>query len=564
MNFLLRSALCVLAPALLSSCAKTDENPDRNPPTVKLSSPDGKYRTKVGVGVLLEASVENATNPAYSWTMANSEVVARTDSFTFTPTEAGDVLFTFRVEADNGVAEVQAQVTADALVIPEILLNSALIAYSGREFTIVAKTRNAANASFHWRLDGTTVSLSDTCRITPSGTGYRTLSLEARTEDGSDCRESDLLVLPASDLQPSMFFDDGLCRFGFDSREVRLSVPEGKSIALAPVTANIDRNAGFVWQVNGQVEAETGACFVFAPSVRGMHLVEVSAAGASAQVRVECLAPEGIFRRPAVEGSRAKATKVFEYVPAPGQFINFGEGSTLEAARLSVQTRFDAGENGWIASLGAFGGYFVAGFDHSVENVAGRADLKIAGNAFAGSSEPGIVMVMQDENGNGLPDDTWYELKGSEYGKPDTELRVAMTYYRPRSVGGGIPWADNTGNTGSVDYNSYHPHGSFYPAFAGERYMLCGTRLPSNMREDGIESAISYPWGYIDNFGDGSRPRDEFWLEDAVKADGSPANLKYIDFVKIHTAVVGKGSAIGELSTEAGIPEDLNPSPDNK
>ena len=556
MSFLSRSLF--LAIVLLSSCAKTDENPDRKPPTVTLSSPDGKYRVKVGKSVSLEASVENATNPSYSWTTGN-ETVARTTSYTFTPAEAGDVAFTFRVEADNGVAEAQAQVTADALVPPVILLNSVLTTYSGKEFTIVANVENADNATFHWRFDGTTVSMSDTCRITPSGTGYRTLSLEARTEDGSDYRESDVLVLPASELQPSMFFDDGRCRFGFDSREVRLSVPEGKSIALVPVTANIDKEAGFVWKVNGRVEAETGACFVFAPSVKGTHLVEVSAAGVSAQARVECLAPEGAFRRPASEDSRAKATKLFEYVPAPGQFVNFGEGSTLEDARLSVQSKFDAGESGWIASLGAFGGYLVAGFDHSVENVAGRPDLKIAGNPFVGSSEPGIVMVMQDENGNGLPDDTWYELKGSEYGKPDTEPRVAMTYYRPRSAGRGTPWTDNAGNTGSVDYNSYHPHGSFYPAFAGERYTLCGARLPSNMREGGIESAIAYPWGYADNFGDGSRPRDEFWLEDAVKADGSPANLKYIDFVKIHTAVAGKGSAIGELSTETGIPEDLNP-----
>lgn len=47
-------------------------------------------------------------------------------------------------------------------------------------------------------------------------------------------------------------------------------------------------------------------------------------------------------------------------------------------------------------------------------------DFAIEGNAFDGSSEPGIVWVMQDVNGNGLPDDTWYQLKGSEYGKEET------------------------------------------------------------------------------------------------------------------------------------------------
>ena len=71
-------------------------------------------------------------------------------------------------------------------------------------------------------------------------------------------------------------------------------------------------------------------------------------------------------------------------------------------------------------SLGGFGGYVVVGFDHSIDNKVGEYDFGITGNSFAGSSEPGIVWVMQDENGNGLPDDTWYELKGSETGKPET------------------------------------------------------------------------------------------------------------------------------------------------
>ena len=54
------------------------------------------------------------------------------------------------------------------------------------------------------------------------------------------------------------------------------------------------------------------------------------------------------------------------------------------------------------------------GFDHSVEN-SGAYDLAIKGNQFPDWSEPGIVWVMQDENGDGEPNDTWCELKGSLY-----------------------------------------------------------------------------------------------------------------------------------------------------
>lgn len=83
-------------------------------------------------------------------------------------------------------------------------------------------------------------------------------------------------------------------------------------------------------------------------------------------------------------------------------------------------------------SLGGFGGYIVVGFDHSID-ASGGYDLAIVGNSFEGSSEPGIVWVMQDENGDGLPNDTWYELKGSETGKAETLQDYAVTYYRPRA-----------------------------------------------------------------------------------------------------------------------------------
>lgn len=45
------------------------------------------------------------------------------------------------------------------------------------------------------------------------------------------------------------------------------------------------------------------------------------------------------------------------------------------------------------------------------------------------------MWVMQDENGDGLPNDTWYEVKGSEYGKAETDQDYAVTYYRPEAPG---------------------------------------------------------------------------------------------------------------------------------
>ena len=91
--------------------------------------------------------------------------------------------------------------------------------------------------------------------------------------------------------------------------------------------------------------------------------------------------------------------------------------------------------------MGGFGGYIVLGFPQSIPNVTGEYDFKIKGNAYynskigtgalGGSAEPGIVFVSKDVNGNGKPDDEWYELKGSEY-RQDTETRgYEITYHRP-------------------------------------------------------------------------------------------------------------------------------------
>ena len=190
-------------------------------------------------------------------------------------------------------------------------------------------------------------------------------------------------------------------------------------------------------------------------------------------------------------GTGRFSDKVYEYTPAPGQFINeggFKDITSAEAAASKAQEllRQNAEEKkNYYVSLGAWGGYIVVGFDHSIENKGGY-DFSITGNQFAQSSEPGIVWVMQDTNGNGLPDDEWYELKGSEYDEPETLTSYAMTYYRPKSVGTDIQWKDNRGNAGKVERNSSHTQESYYPGWIdAEKYTLYGTRLAANTSDHG-------------------------------------------------------------------------------
>ncbi len=274
-------------------------------------------------------------------------------------------------------------------------------------------------------------------------------------------------------------------------------------------------------------------------------------------------------RRPITAQSSPYQNMVYEYTPAPGQFINSpkagftGEETTPAAACAYALERLSSGAH---VSLGAFGGYIVVGFDHSIARNNSGYDFLIRGNAFnsspGASNEPGIVWVMQDTNGNFHPDDTWYQLIGSEYDKVSTLMDYSVTYFRPEDSGMAVTWRDSDGNTGSVDYNgTQHSQPYYYPEWIAEdSYTLTGTRLEPRNEVDqatGMWGNMSYGWGYADNMGTdvvanstGGGQCNGFLISNAVDAQGNRANLEYIDFIKVQTGVQAQSGILGEISTE--------------
>lgn len=274
--------------------------------------------------------------------------------------------------------------------------------------------------------------------------------------------------------------------------------------------------------------------------------------------------------RPVTPESQASFNKVFEWTPAPGQFVNeaIDGGGNLTSAEAAAEWAQNWLENRRYVSLGGFGGYIVVGFDHSILASESDYDFAIAGNAFVnaltgkgGSNEPGIVYVMQDTNGNGLPDDVWFELKGSEYGKDETISDYEITYFRPSAPAMNVEWKDNFGNCGTIDYlASFHKQEYYYPLWIKEdSYTLRGVCLSPRTTKDpitGMWDNNAYDYGYVDNMGmdnftiDGYQQCNRFRIADAVKADGSSACLGYIDFVKVQSGVNAKSGWLGEVSTE--------------
>lgn len=284
--------------------------------------------------------------------------------------------------------------------------------------------------------------------------------------------------------------------------------------------------------------------------------------------------------RPATATSSPRCNKVYKWMPAPGQFINEtaadGTPWSITSESEAIQWAMSRLDNGLFVSLGGFGGYIVVGFDHSVDAGKNDYDFGIAGNSYyventaaGGSNEPGIVYVMQDSNGNGLPDDTWYELRGSEYDRSTTRHNYSVTYSRPSAVAADVPWVDSDGTHGSVPYvEAFHRQDSYYPMWIkDDAYTLAGTCLaPRNEQQNdqGYWTNRPYPSGYADNMGSDNaavgsfRQCNRFRIADAVDSKGQPAGLRYIDFIKVQTAVNASSGWLGEISTEVLGFVDLN------
>jgi hypothetical protein len=285
--------------------------------------------------------------------------------------------------------------------------------------------------------------------------------------------------------------------------------------------------------------------------------------------------------------------KVYDYMPAPGQYVNdmpcYEPGDTQEDMNRKVEeTIAGAHHNEGMITLGGYGGYVVFGFDHEVDNVPGRYDFRILGNAFyadanlngeasreGGSCEPGIVMVSRDVNGNGLPDDPWYELAGSEYYRPQTLHNYRITYHKPDENKTRDPdpdnpaindrtyirWTTNGHGNGYLFRNVYHPQ-SYYPLWAeGETLSFEGTKLADNYVDESGKGSyyVLYAchWGYADNHPNADN-RSGFNIEWAVDADGNRVVLPGIHFVKVYTGVNQYCGWLGETSTEISGAEDLH------
>lgn len=261
--------------------------------------------------------------------------------------------------------------------------------------------------------------------------------------------------------------------------------------------------------------------------------------------------PKGGEKEEEKPDNSPRTVSVIDFDPAPGQFINeipeFEQGDDYKKILAKAQTSFDNGEE---ISLGAWGGSITLKFSKPLTIAKSGYDFRVLGNSYItggsddtswyGSSEPGIIEVMQDVNKNGKPDDTWYTIP-----VPGVEvIEETVTYTADAS--GNVTYVTSDGTAGTLTRNAAYHTQSFWPRWIDKSTMTkTGLRLADNGTFN--PATFKYEQTCYSNCAD-SYPNSSD--KSAIAVRDARAPITAVDFVRIYTGVLQCNGPLGECSTE--------------
>lgn len=585
MRFLIYSLFLL---AFLAGCS--DKEDDVLAPII--SGIEEQYTIFEGDELVLNPVITNDNASTYSWAVMGKEV-STTLKYTFEASELGKFTLILKVTNGAGTAQKEVKVTVVEKDTPPIIseIQDKYIVKVGEELILNPSTLSSSEVTYSWILEDKEVAKTKEYTFDTSAIGTYNLLLKATNKEGTT--ETEITIIVKADIiaETSVY------------SMLALNAPEymngSESVQWEVISA-----PSKLYRLS-YADTKTP---VFITADEGEYSLQVTDREITDTVKVT-VKKQNQKQSPYI-------SKVFDYLPAPGQFVNklpeYEEGDTHQDM-VKKANEWLVGEDAWMITLGGWGGYVTIGFDHTIVNVPGKRDFRINGNAFGaatgrpgapfgGSCEPGIIMVAYDKNKNGKPDDDeWYEIKGSSNFSAEKEpwytiakengndTRVfrdyEMTYYKPTkekpevigepdnpnayiSIKDYIRWEDNKSNNGYKVKNVYHQQ-TYYPAWVDkDKLTFKGIRLPENGINEGnfvpgINEASVYfvlygfRYGYVDNYPnvqDGSAI-DIDW---AIDKDGNKADLPGIDFIKIYGGVNQENGWLGECSTEVERGEDLH------
>ncbi|HHU25972.1 MAG TPA: hypothetical protein GXZ56_05055 [Bacteroidales bacterium] len=660
---------------LIGSCKEDEILP--NPPVI--SGIEAEYTIIEGETLLLKPTVENSENAIYRWLLDGEEVGNRLE-YTFLASSTGDYMVVLTVTNKGGADEKRATIKVLEKEQPPYIgaLQEEYAITVGDDLLLSPEFVGSGDITVEWILNDKVVSTAKEYKFTAAEEGEYKLLLKATNKGGTTEKEVLIIVTKKGDapvisnlkeaytvapgialeLQPSVASDTEVTYSWLLNSEEVATTPQytfkaSRAGSYQLLLRVINDNGTSEKKTTITVETRTqnlktsihtilpieflafeaipeGLNLVVTKSPSSLYRVSIGEkqkvlfiAATTGTYTLEVSIGEAVAETIEIKVGGSPKTlspyiaKVFDYLPAPGQFVNklpdYSKGDTHEDM-VRKAGEWLIGEDAFPITLGGWGGYVIFGFDHTIVNVKGKRDFRVRGNAFGandnqrpnapfgGSCEPGIIMVAYDKNKNGKPDDDeWYEIKGSanfsakdepwyaiakESGNDVNVYRdYEMTYYRPTTeepeteaepdnpekyiiIENYIKWEDNKENSGYQFKNVYHRQ-SYYPGWITEDKMTFkGIRLAQNgvnegkfypdINASGIYYILyGYQYGYVDNKPnmDDDSAIDIDW---AIDKNGHPANLPGIDFVKVYNGVSQENGWLGETSTEVERGEDLH------
>ncbi len=329
----------------------------------------------------------------------------------------------------------------------------------------------------------------------------------------------------------------------------------GQSLPIVPKVVN-ESNSTYTWLINGSVVSSEKK-FSFKPLKIGSYQLQL-------KVTNDAGSDEKSIQIAAFSTFSPYITRVFDYQYGPGQNAALIPGDWKGNDFIGqpwTGTKI-------YTSLGGWGGYIIAGFDHNIPNGDG-VDFAVFTQPGAGS-EPGVIYVMYDSNNDGIPNDgEWAEIKGSEYSNPETIHDYQVTYYKPTD-NGNITWKDNQGNHGELvpGYSS----GSWWWSGYGNKteFEFSGEKLPNAYINTSIQAGIEnwtvrpglFSYGYAECYFNldynNSLKANLLDISNAVDRSGKKVNLSAITFIKVQSGVFQVAGWLNEISTEISGAADLS------
>lgn len=373
-----------------------------------------------------------------------------------------------------------------------------------------------------------------------------------------------------------------------------VSVPESvesktlQVVAIVPEIGGYDKLPQYKWTCDAMDGTDSLLCetrnLYFIPTLAKDYNVKFTIRDGNVtenkNITVKVTAPDEPYSR--------IIAKVFEYQPAPGWRVGPSVGTAADTketvAEKCLATFQKNGETGSTSSisLGDFGGYMIFGFDHAVINKPGLRDFRITSSTGKGNNvRPAIILVSMDTNGNGLPDDEWYEIAGSEFMHVQTKHNVSMTYYKPSDDTSATPkpgddylhWVSSWGKEGWIPYKQisnaipvYPMWYTNYPALAESITFEGLTQIPTTIVMNGMFPDQSsdanykpYAYGYACNQPNSNEKGTSIDIGWAIGKDNNYVHLAAINFVKVYTATfVDRGSFYGEADADITQAFDLH------